>query len=354
MYEIPQVDSLLEASQTNSNPKHQIQRLYEENLKLREELKSINERIDQALESIPKPRTSSEPQRNLRKETRRSSNPQLRSTRQFLTLVFSNPLLKSLELKVANLEQENFKLKSKLDKNYVFGLNKQVQPLFLRHQKFLKLIYKAECVLGKTNREIIENNLRVGTLQEDLAALEPQTPTFTKTGFFPRFGSPDLKIQRLHEKEKKLLDELALAKEWLASKEKQLRTSIEQQHKHSEEIKKLEKQRNEEKLPFRQVFSPKNLKIISEKNGPSSVNRRTKQRSNTGSNKKLEFTATGRFSGSLEPINRQVSEKILNTQVKIDEAVRQRISRIFKNVNLKPEEFELTHNFSKAIANLNK
>lgn len=354
MYEIQQVDSLLEASQTNSNAKHQIKKLYDENLNLREELRKINEKIDQALESLPKPRTSSEPRRYSRKETRQSSNPPLKSTQHLITLAFSNPLLKSLESRVAKLEQENFKLKSKLDKNHIYNLDKQVQPLFQRFQKFLKLIYKADCVLVKTNREIRENSVRIVNLQDELAALEPQTPSFGKTGFSPRFTSPNVKMQRLYEKEKKLLDELALAKEVFGSKEKQLRSMVEEQQKYFEEIKKLEKMKSEEKLPFRQIFSPKNIKIISEKNGLASADRRARQRSNTGSNKNIEFTGTGRFSGSLEPLSRQSSEKLLNTQVKIDEGVRNRISRIFKNVNLKPEEFEFTHNFSKAIANLNK
>lgn len=353
MYEIPQVDSLLEASL--SDPRQQIKKLYEENFQLQEEVLKMSVKVDQALESCPKPRTSSEPQRNVRRDSRRASHTPIKSTQHLLKFIFGNPLLKTMESKVSNLEQENLRLKSKLEKNYYFGLDKQVQPLFERHGKFLKLIFKTECVLGKMTREIEVNKERIKDLVEEVRVLESNTRNFTKTASFPRHSSPDLKIQRMYEKEKKLVEELSLFKETFKSKEKQLASLCDLQQNYNQEIQNLEKHKSAEKLPFRQVFSPSNIKRVSnEETGIFPGIRNCKKRFSAGMKNLVGFDKTGRFSGSSEPINRQTSEKLLKTRTEKDLLLSKRVTKIFKNVNLKPEEFEFTHNFSKAIASLKK
>jgi hypothetical protein len=340
MEDIYQADSFIETSQNQEHPDYKLKSLYHENTLLREELKKISSKLDEALKKLPP---------TLLNRVESPKSPRSSSSSPLLTLAFSMPLHKSLEKKIEILEQENKSLKQKVQKNQNSILNKQLQPLFQRHSKFLTKILKAECILNKIDSDFKENQTRINYLNEKIANISsetPQTPSFgMKTAYFPEL-SHEKSLDIIYDKEKRLKQELEIVNETLKSKQNQLLVLEQMNQKYLIEIRTLEKTKNDEKLKFKEIFSPVLTKKINSNYGSEKILRNRPRYFSNKQKVENENLNTLRHSGSLEPLKIQLSGTNIR-QVSSPKETRKSVERIFRGIKLKPEEFEFTQNFSK-------
>ncbi|OMJ76439.1 hypothetical protein SteCoe_24180 [Stentor coeruleus] len=269
-----------------------------------------------------------------------------------------NLKIEDLERKVQELEEINTNLKRKFDSNYSETLPVNIKDAFNELQNELRKQFKMNCIMYKTQRLIEENTER----QEEMVAyfhkLQAKSSRKKVKNYTTLPSINNLKSQKqdkslgLISNLESLEAELKCLKEDISSKEKQLKLLDTFLKQYENEIKSLNILKEDKDFHIRNVISP-NAAFLKQTGGIEKISsdkefKRTRPRFH--SDKRIrcpEFQENIlRFSGKLEKINQlaPISRYEKGTVGP---------SKIFANINLKPGDFEQTHNFTReSVRNL--
>ena len=372
METIAQLDSRLEDTAENDHNNEELYKLHSENIELRAKLKKLNKKLDKVIkDSSPIHRSTSGTKKKIRRFSANSEKKKFMSTKKsiFLTKSKTNRKITSsrgnfedLEKVTSNLEEINKKLRRKIDQNIIESIDNELKSEFEKIQKYFRLIFKTECIRFHTKTEIEENNKRIKGLTESFNGNKPE---FLKRNNkeLENTHNDMLKILNNTEKiqedaiallqniEKSLINEYDSLKNLMDDKSESLKSKERKLQRLQDEIKSIE---NLEKT-YKRPFSPLNIveKIgIDVERSPSGDIFTNRIRSRSYSNKELANNQNkdifNRKSGKLQPlkdVNLPLNYDILKN-TNIDPFKWSTISETFKNVNLSPQDFERTHNFT--------
>lgn len=281
-----------------------------------------------------------------------TNKPPIKKT---LSPTSKNLKIEDLERKVQELEETNTILKRKFDLNYSETLPSNIKEVFNELQNELRKHFKINCIMYKTQRLIEENAEKQGEMVAYLHKLQGKAARKKVKNFtappstHKSKGQKQDKSLELITKIGSLETELKSLKEEILSKEKQLKLLDTFLRQYENEIKSLNILKEDKDFHIRKAISP-NAAFLKQTGGIEKISsekefKRTRPRFH--SDKRIRGPEIQenilRFSGKLEKINQlaPISRYEKGTLGP---------SKVFANINLKPGDFEQTHNFTREAA----